>query len=195
MRHLFYTLIIFIVFQNQQANAFNFDYRKQFFAIGASHGGEKLAETANKKLTTGGGLAVHYGINMTGSQSIHYQLALGYKWDSLSTSNGSATFSDLSTSFIMLKKIRKNRFGGGLALHPATKYESKFQGNSFTSDMPAAIGLIAQFDIITKHKSTLSFQYELLEYKPDNLIKSSTGQKIETLDASNIAFVFRYHFQ
>lgn len=195
MRHCLFTLVALIIIQPQLANAFNFDYRKQFIAVGLSHGGDQLAKTASKKLTTAGGFAVQYGLNFTGKHSLHYQLALGYKWDSLNASNGNASFSDLSTSYVILKKNGKNRYGGGIVLHLASEYEASFSGSSFTSEMAPAIGLLAQFDFISKQKSTLSFQYELLEYEPDNLYLTSSGQKINTLDASSLSFVYRFHFQ
>lgn len=188
--------LLFILFSLTTVNAFAFDYnqKQQFFAFGISFGGEELARTSNETLEAGGGLSMLYGFNIIGRGNFHYQVSIGFERDTISASNGNGSFEKITSDFIILKKYGKTRFGAGLSFHFNPTFESNSQGSDISNEMPDTIGVITQFDIITKKNFTFGLQYEFIEYKPEGLINTNTGNKVDSFDGNNMNLLFKYHF-
>ena len=191
MRNLF---LLLLSLSSQSALAFDYNQKQQFFAFGISFGGEELGRTANETLEAGGGFSVLYGFNIIGNQNFHYQVSLGYESDSISASNGDGSFEKITSDFIMLKKVGKARFGAGLSFHFNPTFENSAPGSNFSNKMPNAAGIITHVDFITRKNFTFGIQYEFIEYKPEGLINTSTGQPVDSFDGNNINMLFKYHF-
>ena len=182
--------IVVILFLPTVVNALDFYEKEDFISIGFGFGGDTLAETSADKLTAGGGVSIDYGKTIVGSNYYQYQFSMGVKAENLNASNGSASFIRFPVEVIVLKMKRGFRFGGGLSYHLNPAYKMP----TFEEDFDNALGLIGQFDIITKKSSMISLRYEWLNYKPNNLYNINTGQKVDNFNADNFSLLVRFHF-
>lgn len=143
MTRLIITVILFTLTSAPRA--------EPYFELGVDFGGDTLISTNDNtftyKLTAGGGLKFALGVkNEVGENGELLSLSLGYSYENLDASNGTAKISTPSVDAIYSIKRNDHRFGIGASYHIGPTYKENFSGFSPVKiDFDNALGLILQY--------------------------------------------------
>jgi len=156
------------------------------FVAGFDTGGDKLLTVtfdngesdsirANQGLYAGGGISV-----LTDSKDIEFQGTLAIKYDGVSASNGSATFTRLPLDALVFYRWEKFRLGAGLTyvMNPKVKTSGLPPAPGLPSQdlnvtLDNAVGGLVQADFLLG-RVAIGLRYTALDYKfQGNTIKAS----------------------
>ena len=150
------------------------------FVAGFDTGGDKLLTVtftdgssdsirANQGLYAGGGISV-----LTESKDIEFQTTLAIKYDGVSASNGSATFTRIPLDALVFYRWEKVRVGAGLTYVMSPKVKtSGIPPTDLNVTLDNAVGGLVQADYLLG-RVAIGLRYTALDYKfQGNTIKAS----------------------
>ncbi len=120
-----------------------------YLELGFETGGDELVLTdSGETLNAGGGFKLAAGIqnhlNDTGTTSM--RLVLGYLFDSLDASNGSADIDSVTFDALLLLDSGPHRLGFGPTLHLAPRYQDNVDGFAAVDiEFDDAVGITVQY--------------------------------------------------
>ena len=173
MKHLLLTALMGL-FLLQPARA------ELYLEAGLEGGGDTLARsTLDDRLNAGGGMKLAIGmqtwLDAVGASSL--RLDVGYLWDDVSGSNGSAEIEALTFDAVYLINSGPHSFGVGATWRGSPRYRATVNGVTTRIDYQDAIGPLLQYGYRFSPGLELGFRVSDLEYE------SRAG----TLDAGSFA--------
>ena len=109
-------------------------------------GGDDLRTTSSgDSVTAGGGIKGAIGIQNRIGDTSSLRLALGYMFDSVDASNGTADISTLTLDAVFAHSIGPHTFGVGATMHMGPEYTEDSVFISTTVDFDDAVGLLLQY--------------------------------------------------
>ncbi len=157
--------------------------------LGYDFGGEKLGtvifEDGKKEdIKSHEGLLIYAGVDYGIMEDLIVRGTLGYKFDSVTASNGEAEFKRIPIEVLFAKLIGPHRLGGGLAYHTSVEYSCKIDNVcDFTNSYKDALGYVVQYEYQVsppeeKLGMLLGVRYTSVDYKPTSFGSSFGGSGI-----------------
>ena len=167
MTRLIITVILFTLTSAPRA--------EPYFELGVDFGGDTLISTSGDvftyELNAGGGLQFALGVkNEVGENGELLSFSLGYSYENLHASNGTAKISTTSIDAIYSIKRNDHRFGIGASYHIGPTYKEDFSGFSpVRINFDDALGLILQYSIGADSGYQLVVRYTLMDYEANGV--------------------------
>ena len=167
MARLIITVILFTLASTARAAS--------YFELGVDFGGDTLISTSDDvfthKLKAGGGLKFALGVkNEVGENGELLSFSLGYSYENLDASNGTAKISTTSVDAIYSIKRNDHRFGIGASYHIGPTYKEDFSGFlPVRIDFDDALGLILQYSTGPDPSHQIVVRFTLMDYEANGV--------------------------
>lgn len=140
-------------------------FSSDFVFFGAlSNGGETLAETTDgQDLRAGGLLQFSAGIENPVSDDLVLQTMFGLKFDSITASDGDASFARYPIDVSLIKRTEKFELGMGLSYHMNPKFDIN-GAISGTLNFDDALGTTLAMGI-RSNKAAIGARFTFIDYK------------------------------
>jgi hypothetical protein len=172
------------------SNAWALD-TKFHFKTGYDTGGDTLVTVvfdngdqenikANRGIFLGAGVSI-----VTDAKDIETELALSYKFDHVSASNGDVTWSRWPVDALLFYRWPAVRVGGGITYHLSPDLGGSGVASGLSSNFKNSLGYVVQADWRVNETMSLGLRYTILDYKLDG-----TNAKI---DSNGVGIVFSGH--
>lgn len=131
-------------------------------------GGDTLARSSyDDELNAGGGLRLAIGmqtwLDADGTSSL--RLDVGYLWDDVSGSNGSAELDAMTFDAVYLINSGPHSFGIGASWHASPRYRATVNGISTVTDFDDAVGPVLQYGYRFSPGLELGLRFSDMEYE------------------------------
>ncbi len=152
------------------------------YKVGFDGGGDKLATVvftdgthenikANAGIFFGGGMSI-----VNDSKSVEGELAITYKVDDITASNGDVTWSRWPIDALAFYRWNKVRLGGGLTYHINPKLSGSGVASGINLTFKDSLGYLLQADWRITEKMNLGARYTMLDYG----LSGSTTSKVHS---------------
>ncbi len=158
------------------------------FKIGYETGGDTLVTVVfvggeTDKIKANEGFLLGAGVSMlNATKDVETEVALSYKFDVITGSNGEVTFSRLPLDALVFYRLPSVRLGGGVTYHLNPDLDGSGVASPFDTSFKNALGFVLQADWRLTEKMNLGLRYTILDYEVE-----STGAKI---DSNGLGIVF-----
>jgi len=150
-----------------------------YYELDIENGGDTLiATTSGQEINAGSGLKFALGVqNEVGENGKSLSLSLGYMFQNLDASNGTAEINTLTLDAIYSIRKNSHRFGIGAIYHVGPTYEDNIAGFSpLKIEFDDALGLILQYAYTLNNGIQIGARFTDMDYKVNGL----------SLDASSV---------
>ncbi|MDA3139646.1 hypothetical protein I8F95_12365 [Vibrio metschnikovii] len=166
--------------------------------VGYGFGGEKIFEglyTNGKTddVKSNEGISIFGGIDINLAQNITVRGTVGYKFDSISATNGDVSFSRVPLELIVFKGFNNHKIGAGITHQKNVKFECKVKGIcSGDVEFDDATGFVAQYEYafapakMSKNHFAIGVKYTNIEYSTPLLHKDIDGSGFDV----HLAYLF-----
>jgi len=144
---------------------------KPYFELGIEGGGETLISSSDYFLSAGGGFKFALGVqNEVGEYGESLSLSLGYLFDDMEASNGTAEISTLTFDAIYSIPVDRHRFGAGASYHINPTYKDDIDGFSpLKIDFDNALGLVLQYSFAFSPRFQIGARITGMDYEVNGL--------------------------
>lgn len=144
---------------------------KPYFELSIEGGGETLISSSDYFLSAGGGFKFALGVqNEVGEYGESLSLSLGYLFDDMEASNGTAEISTLTLDAIYSIQMDNHRFGAGGSYHIGPTYKDEIAGFSpLKIDFDNALGLVLQYSYTIRPGFQIGVRITEMDYEVNNL--------------------------
>ncbi|MBE3651493.1 hypothetical protein BOO92_14655 [Vibrio navarrensis] len=164
--------------------------------VGYGFGGDDLfkgiyTNGESDKIKANQGVSFFGGVDLALPQDFLLRGTIGYKFDSLTASNGEVTFDRVPLEFTAFKAFNEHKIGAGIAYHTAVTLECKITNMCDEEvEFDDAAGFTVQYEYafapLAVGRFAVGAKYTNIDYK-----LSSTGEKF---DGSGFDFHLSYLF-
>lgn len=154
--------------------------------IGLEVGGDTLVSTSEEDLNIAGGVKLALGFQryIGGFEDVGLLFSLGYLFDDIDASNGSAETDALVFEFIYFRLFGPHRVGTGGSYHINPRYKDNLDGIRTKINFDDSLGFVAQYIYSIMEGYQLGFRYTIMDYE-------TNGTK---LDADSFGVFFSTSF-
>jgi len=157
------------------------------FILGAGFGGDSIQEFefddgSTDSVDAGGGLffgaSVQSRVYQASDLPIDAKFGFSYMFDSVSASNGDASFSRFPIDLILMSQIANISFGAGMTYHLNPEYELDLDGSSGTLPFDDALGTKFELNYHFEQSPQTSMGIEYTSITYDSFIGERDGSCI-----------------
>jgi hypothetical protein len=146
---------------------------KPYFELGMETGGltPLISTTAAEAIYPGGGFKFAFGVqNEVGEYGESLSLLLGYLFDDIEASNGTAEINTLTFDAIYSIPVDRHRFGAGASYHMGPTYKDNIAGLSpLEIDFDNALGLVLQYSYAFSPRFQIGARITEMDYEVNGL--------------------------
>ncbi len=136
--------------------------------FGLEGGGETLGSTFDQDLNTAGGLKLALGIQqyIGGFEDVGLVFSLGYLFDVIDASNGTAETDAMVFEFIYFRLFGPHRIGAGVSYHSNPRYEDDLDGFARTKiDFDDSPGWLVRYSYTVSEGFQAGVRYTSMDYE------------------------------
>lgn len=136
-----------------------------------SGGGAKLAETSDgNELRAGGFVQLSGGLEHKFSETLVLQSMLGWKFDSVTASDGDASFDRFPIDVNIISRMEKFEISLGLSYHINPKYKIQIDGlGSNTVSFDDAVGPSVGLGMLVNENLNMGLRFTNMDYEVGNV--------------------------
>jgi len=149
------------------------------FRFGLDFGGETLGTFffnggSSQDVKSHEGVYLAGGMEYEFVESLFIRGTIGYKFNTVTASNGEADFSRVPLEFLLIKKMGVHRLGGGTMYHVLSNYSCKFDNVcDFSIGIRNALGWLVEYgyEVLIPNrdrKMTIGIRYSRINYTPES---------------------------
>ncbi len=138
--------------------------------FGYGFGGETLVDTGEDELKSGSGLLfgafTQVPLTSDNSQSLFAKLGMSYMRDSVSATDGDASFDKFPIDALLMTQVNNLKFGAGLTYHLNPTYEEDSAFGDYEVEFDNALGFIVEADLTIPNSSIeFGLRYTKIDYE------------------------------
>lgn len=153
-------------------------------AGGFTLGGDNLVEVeyddgSSEELNAGDLLDLKAGFLIDlPNYPVTIQTTIGYHFDSITATNGDASFSRLPLDLLAFYNVNKHRIGAGLSYHLNPELEFEFDNVDVNIDADNAIGLVVEYGYQVADRVILGLRYVDIDYEFESASEEFDGSHV-----------------
>ncbi len=148
--------------------------------FGYGFGGETLVDTGDEELKAGSGLLfggfVQVPLTSNNAQPVFAKLGMSYMRDSISASDGDASFDKFPIDALVMTQVNNVKFGAGLTYHLNPTYEEDSDYGDYEVEFDNALGFIVEGDLTLPNSSVeFGLRYTKIDYEVNGIEFDGNG--------------------
>ncbi len=141
---------------------------------GTTLGSVVLSDGSTESIKSNEGIYLSVGGEYLLDESLLTRATIGYKFDSVTASNGELSFDRIPLEALVFKMMGAHQVGMGLGYHLSPSYDCKIDGIcNFSTAFKNSLGWIVQYEyatVISRHRANINIgvRYSQISYSPKN---------------------------